>query len=70
MSTLKQTNISECMAKMLTSSAVSRGFEPQSGHTKDNKMCVGERERTNPGWLRIWIRPEWSDMSTDELLFQ
>jgi hypothetical protein len=51
------------VASALASSAVDRGFEPQSGHTHENKIGIccftakqaaGERAKT--GWLGIKIK--------------
>ena len=47
------------MVSVLASSTVDRGFEPQSGQTKDYKIgicCfVKHAERANTGWLGIRI---------------
>ena len=52
------------MVSVLASSAVDRGFERLSGHTKDYKIgifCFSgkhaalKRERAKTGWLRIRI---------------
>ena len=65
----------------LASSAVDRGFEPQSGHTKDYEIGIccfstkhtkerGKRKRKD--WLDRNQNNvvEWSDMSTRGRLFQ
>jgi hypothetical protein len=64
---------------MLTSSAADRGFESQSGQTKDYRIsicCFTAKHTTlrskNKDWL-AWNQnnmSEWSNMSTSELLFQ
>ena len=67
------------MVSMFASSAVVRGFEPQSGQTKDYKIgicCFSAKHaalwRKSKNWL---VRnqdnvSEWGDMSTRGLLFQ
>jgi hypothetical protein len=62
-----------------TSSAVDRGFEPQSGQTKHYKIgicCFSAKHaalrRKSKDWL-AWNQnnvSEWSDISTRGLLFQ
>jgi hypothetical protein len=64
---------------MLTASAADRGFESQSGQTKDYRIsicCFTAKHTTlrskNKDWL-AWNQnnmSEWSNMSTSELLFQ
>ena len=67
------------MVSVLSSSAVDRGFEPRSGHTKDYKMaicCFSAKHtalrRKSTDWLARNQNnvSEWSDMSTRGLLFQ
>ena len=67
------------MVSVLASSAVDRGFESRSGHTKDYKMsicCFSAKHtalrRKSTDWLARNKNnvPEWSDMSTRRLLFQ
>ena len=67
------------MVSVLASSGVDRGFEPQSGQTKDYKIgicCFSAKHaalrRTSKDWLARNQNnvSEWSDMSTRELLFQ
>jgi hypothetical protein len=67
------------MVGVLASSAVDRGLEPRSGHTKDYKIgicCFSAKHtalrRKNTYWLARNQNnvSEWSDMSTRELLFQ
>jgi hypothetical protein len=64
---------------VLSLSAVNRGFEPRSGHTKDYKMaicCFSAKHtalrRKSTDWLARNQNnvSEWSDMSTRGLLFQ
>ena len=67
------------MISMPASSAVNRGFEPRSGHTKDYEIgicCFSAKHaalrRKNKDWL---VRNQnnvskWSDMSSRKLLFQ
>jgi hypothetical protein len=67
------------MVSVLASSEVDRGFEPQSGQTKDNKigMCYFSAKyaalrRKSKDWLARNQNnvSEWSDISTRGLLFQ
>ena len=56
------------MVSVLASSAVDRGFEPQSGQTKDYKIgicCFSAKHAA----LRRKSK-DWSDISTRGLLFQ
>jgi hypothetical protein len=67
------------MVSVIASSAVERGFEPRSGHTKGYKIgmcCLSAKyaalRRKNKDWS-AWNQnnvPEWSDISTHGLLFQ
>ena len=67
------------MVRVLASSAVDRGFEPQLGQTKDYRIgicCFSAKytafRRLSKDWLarnRNNAR-EWSDMSIRGLLFQ
>jgi hypothetical protein len=67
------------MVSVLVSSEVDRGFEPQSGQTKDYKIgicCFSAKQaslrRKSKDWL-AWNRDnvsEWGDMSIHRLLFQ
>jgi hypothetical protein len=67
------------MVSMFASSAVVRGFEPQSGQTKDYKIgicCFSAKHTTLRSKSKDWWAPnqnnvsEWSDMSTCRLLCQ
>ena len=67
------------MVSVLTSSAVDRGFEPQFCQTKDYKIgicCFSAkhaelRRKSKDGLPRNQNNvSEWSDMSTNGLLFQ
>jgi hypothetical protein len=67
------------MVSMLASSVVDRGFEPQSGQTKDFKVgicCFSAKNaalrRKSKDWLALNQNnvSEWSDMSTRGLLLQ
>ena len=60
------------MVSVLISSAVDRGFEPQSDQTKDNKIgiccfCVRHKDWLARNQNNV---SEWSDRSTRGLLFQ
>ena len=67
------------MVSVFASSAVDRGFEPRSGHTKDFKICI-RCFSDNHAALRgkskdLFSRKqdnvsEWGDMSIRGLLFQ
>ena len=67
------------MVRVLVSSEVDRGFEPQSGQTKDYKIgicCFSAKQaslrRKSKDWL-AWNQDnvsEWGDMSIRGLLFQ
>ena len=61
------------MVSVLTSNTVDRGFEPQSGQTKDYKLgicCFSAKHavlrRKSKDWLARYQNnvSEWSDMST------
>ena len=63
------------MVSMLVSSAISRGFEPRSGQTKDYKICIflhAALRKKSKDWLARNQNNlfEWSDMSTGGLLCQ
>ena len=67
------------MVCVLASSAVVRGFEPQSGQTKDYNIgicCFSAKHaalwRKSKDWLARNQNnvSEWSDISTHGLLFQ
>jgi hypothetical protein len=67
------------MVSVLTLSAVDRGFEPQSGQTKDFKIgiyCFSAKHAALRSKSKDWLAQnqnnvsEWSDMSTRGLLFQ
>ena len=67
------------MVSVPASSAVDRGFEPRSGHTKDYEIgicCFSAKHaalrRKNKNWLARNQNnvSKWSDMSSHELLFQ
>ena len=67
------------MVSMLTSSVVDRGFEPQSGQTKDYEIgicCFSAKHATLSRKSKDWLAQnqnnvsEWSDMSTPGLLYQ
>ena len=67
------------MVSMFASSAVVRGFEPQSGQTKDYKIgicCFSAKHTALRSKSKDWWAPnqnnmsEWSDMSTCRLLCQ
>ena len=67
------------MVKVLALSVVDCGFEPQSGQTKDYKICIccfsakrAALRRKSKDWL-AWNRDnvsEWGNMSSRGLLFQ
>jgi hypothetical protein len=67
------------MVSVLVSSELDRGFEPQSGQTKDYKIgicCFSAKQaslrRKSKDWL-AWNQDnvsEWGDMSIRGLLFQ
>jgi hypothetical protein len=67
------------MVSVLVSSAVDRGFEPQSSRTKDYKIgicCFTANHATLRSKSKDWLArnqnnvSEWSDMSLRGLLFQ
>ena len=67
------------MVGALASSAVDRGFESRSGHTKDYKICNCRFSAQHPALRRKskdWLArnqdnvSEWGDMSVRGLLFQ
>ena len=67
------------MVSVLASSAVDRGFEPQSGQTKDYKIgicCFSAKHAALRRKSNDWLArnqnnvSEWSDISTRGLLFQ
>ena len=67
------------MVSVLASSAVDRGFEPQSGQTKDYKIgicCFSAKHAALRRKSNDWLArnqnnvSEWSDISTGGLLFQ
>jgi hypothetical protein len=67
------------MVSVLASSAVDRGFEPQSGQTKDYKIgicCFSAKHAALRRKSKDWLArnqnnvSEWSDISTRGLLFQ
>ena len=67
------------MVSMLASSAVDRGFEPQSGHTKDYKIdicCFSGKHAALRRKSKDWLArnqdnvSEWGYMSLRGLLFQ
>jgi hypothetical protein len=67
------------MVTVLVSTAVDRGFEPQSGQTKDYEIgicCFSAKHaalrRKSKDWLALNQNnvSEWSDMSTCRQLFQ
>jgi len=67
------------MASVPTSSVVDRGFEPQSGQTKDYKIgicCFSTKHAALRRKSKDWLAQtqnnvsEWSDMSTRGQLFQ
>jgi hypothetical protein len=67
------------MVSVLASSVVDRGFEPQSGQTKDFKIgmcCFSANHAVLRRKSKDWLArnqnnvSEWSDMSTRGLLFQ
>jgi hypothetical protein len=62
------------MVSLLTSSAVDRGFEPQSGQTKDYKIsicCFSAKHAALRRKSIYWLArnqdnvSEWGDMSAD-----
>ena len=74
-----ENRIGGVMVNVLASSAVDRGFEPRSSHTKDYKTGIycffakhGALSRKSKDWLARNQNKvsEWSDMSTRGLLFQ
>ena len=67
------------MVTVLVSTAVDRGFEPQSGQTKDYEIgicCFSAKHaalrRKSKDWLALNQNnvSEWCDMSTCKQLFQ
>ena len=65
------------MVSVLASSAVDRGFQPQSGQTKDYEIgicCFFAKHAAL--WRKSWLARNpnnvsyWNDMSTRGLLFQ
>ena len=76
---MQYNRIGVVMVSVLKSSAVDRGFNPQSGQTKDYEIgicCFSAKHvalrRKSKDWL-AWNRDnvsEWSDMSIRRLLFQ
>ena len=67
------------MVSVGTSSAVDRGFEPQSGETKDYKSGIcyftarhAALRRKSKDWLTLkeYNVSEWGDISIRELFFQ
>jgi len=67
------------MVRLLASSALDRGFEDQSGQTKDYNIgicCFSPQHATLKSKSKYWLARnqnnvcEWSDMSTRGLLFQ
>ena len=67
------------MVKVLVSSVVDRGFEPQSSQTKDFKICIccfSAKHAALRKKSKDWLVPnqdnvsEWGDMSIHGLLFQ
>ena len=67
------------MVSMLASSVVDRGFETQSGQTKNYKIaicCFSAKHEALRKKTKDWLArnqnnvSEWSDMSTHGLLFQ
>jgi hypothetical protein len=69
-------DISGIMVSVLTSSALSRGFEPRSGQTKIGICCFSAKHTTLRRKSKDWLArnqnnvSEWSDMSARRLLFQ
>ena len=69
---MQYNRIGVVMVSVLKSSAVDRGFNPQSGQTKDFSTKHAALRRKSKDWL-TWNRDnvsEWSDMSIRRLLFQ
>ena len=71
--------ISGVMVGVLVLSVVDRGFEPQSGQTKDYNIgisCFSAKHAALRRKSKDWLArnrnnvSEWSDMSTRALLFQ
>ena len=67
------------MVSVLTSSAVDRGFESRSGHTKAYAICICRFSAQHPALRsksKDWLArnqdnvSEWGDMSVHGLLFQ
>ena len=65
------------MVSVFVSSAVDRGFEPQSSQTKDYKICCfSAKHAVLRSKSKDWLArnqnnvSEWSDMPTCGLLFQ
>ena len=67
------------MVRVLTSSAIDRGFEPRSGKTKDYKIgicCFSAKHAALRRKSKDWFArnqnnvSEWSDIFTRGLLFQ
>ena len=67
------------MVSVLASNAIDRGFEPQSGHTKDYNTgicCFSAKHAVLRSKSKDWLArkqnnvSKWSDMSTRVLLFQ
>ena len=71
--------IRSVMVSVLASNAIDRGFEPQSGHTKDYNTgicCFSAKHAVLRSKSKDWLArkqnnvSKWSDMSTRVLLFQ
>ena len=64
------------MVNVLASSAVDRGFEPQSGQTKDKCSCLSVRNAALMRKSKDWSARNqenvsgWGDKSNRGLLFQ
>ena len=76
---LSRHRIGDGLASVFGSSAVDRGFEPQSGQTKDYKIdicCFSAKHAALRKNSKDWLArnqnnvTEWSNMSTRGLLFQ
>ena len=72
-------NFGDAMVRVLTSSAVVRGFELRSGQTKDYKIgicCFSAKHAALRSKSKDWLArnqnnvSEWSNMAIRERLFQ
>ena len=76
MTSQRHNRVGDVMVSVLAWSAVDRGFEPQSGQTKNNEIGIccfpAKRGIKDKNWLARNQNnvSAWSDMSTSGLMFQ